>query len=38
MSNTSSQYTHYQNKISRSRATSEPTWVRWSLIAITLTF
>lgn len=38
MSNTSSQYAKYQSKISRSRATSEPTWVRWSLIAVTLTF
>lgn len=39
MSNTSiSQYTSYYNKVSRSRATSEPVWIRWSLIIMTLVF
>ena len=33
-----SQYSHYQNKVARSRATSEPAWVRWTLIAIVLLF
>lgn len=38
MSNSPSQYLHYQNKVNRNRATSEPAWVRWSLIALTLLF
>lgn len=39
MSNiSSSQYTSYHNKVSRSRATSEPTWIRWALIITTLLF
>ena len=33
-----SQYSSYQAKIARSRSTSEPAWVRWSLIAIALGF
>ncbi len=33
-----SQYSNYQNKVARSRATSEPVWVRWTLIAIVLLF
>jgi sulfate transport system permease protein len=33
-----SQYTHYHTKVSRSRATSEPAWIRWSLIAVSLVF
>lgn len=33
-----SQYSNYQNKVARSRATSEPTWVRWTLITIVLLF
>ena len=33
-----SQYSHYQNKVARSRATSEPAWVRWTLISIVLLF
>lgn len=35
---TISQYSSYQAKVVRNRATSEPTWVRWSLIAIALAF
>lgn len=35
---TVSQFQSYQAKISRSRALSEPTWVRWTLIGITLVF
>lgn len=38
MSNSPSQYIHYQNKVSRSRATSEHAWVRWLLIGVTLAF
>jgi sulfate transport system permease protein len=39
MSNiSSSQYSNYQNKVSHSRATSEPAWIRWSLIITTLLF
>ena len=34
----SSQYSHYHSKVARSRATSEPAWIRWSLIALTLLF
>lgn len=33
-----SQYSNYQNKVARSRATSEPAWVRWTLITIVLLF
>ncbi len=33
-----SQYSNYQNKVARSRATSEPVWARWTLIAIVLLF
>ena len=33
-----SQYSHYQNKVARSRTTSEPAWVRWTLITIVLLF
>ncbi|MES2580693.1 MAG: sulfate ABC transporter permease subunit CysW [Pseudomonadota bacterium] len=33
-----SQYSNYQNKVARSRATSEPVWVRWTLITIVLFF
>ena len=32
------QYSSYQAKVARSRATSEATWVRWSFIAIMLAF
>ena len=33
-----SQYRSYHSKVARSRAISEPIWVRWLLIAITLLF
>lgn len=33
-----SQYNNYQKKVARSRATSEPVWVRWTLIATVLLF
>jgi len=33
-----SQLHTYQNKVARSRATSEPAWVRWSLILVSLAF
>lgn len=33
-----SQYSSYQTKIARSRATSEPIWIRWLLITIALLF
>jgi sulfate/thiosulfate transport system permease protein len=33
-----SQYSSYHNKVARSRATSEPSWVRWSLVALMLAF
>lgn len=33
-----SQYSNYQKKVARSRATSEPVWVRWALIATVLLF
>ncbi|MDP2230538.1 sulfate ABC transporter permease subunit CysW [Methylotenera sp.] len=33
-----SQYSNYHNKVARSRATSEPAWIRWSLVVITLLF
>lgn len=32
------QFSKYNSKIARNRATSEPAWVRWSFIAITLLF
>ncbi|ACT51401.1 MULTISPECIES: sulfate ABC transporter permease subunit CysW [Methylovorus] len=38
MSSTVSHLGHYQAKVARSRATSEPAWIRWSLIAIALAF
>ena len=33
-----SQYSNYQSKVARSRATSEPVWIRWTLIATVLLF
>ncbi len=33
-----SQYSNYQTKVAHSRATSEPAWIRWVLIGITLAF
>ncbi len=33
-----SQYSNYQKKVARSRATSEPVWVRWALITTVLVF
>ncbi|MDO9204792.1 sulfate ABC transporter permease subunit CysW [Methylotenera sp.] len=33
-----SQYSNYHTKVARSRATSEPVWIRWSLVVITLLF
>ncbi|HWU82068.1 MAG TPA: sulfate ABC transporter permease subunit CysW [Methylophilaceae bacterium] len=33
-----SQYTRYNAKVTRSRATSEPVWIRWALIGISLAF
>ncbi len=33
-----SQYSNYQNKVAHSRATSEPAWIRWVLIGLTLLF
>jgi sulfate transport system permease protein len=36
--NALSQYQSYHAKVSRSRALSEPAWVRWTLIGITLAF
>jgi len=33
-----SQYSNYQSKVAHSRATSEPAWIRWTLIGITLAF
>ena len=38
MTTTTTQYAKYNNKIASNRATSESTWVRYSLIAITLVF
>ncbi|MDR5170632.1 sulfate ABC transporter permease subunit CysW [Methylobacillus sp. Pita2] len=38
MSTTVSQLAHYNAKVARSRATSEPTWVRWALIISALLF
>ncbi len=37
-SSAQTQYSNYQNKVARSRATSEPVWVRWTLIATVLLF
>ncbi|MBC7787534.1 MAG: sulfate ABC transporter permease subunit CysW [Methylophilaceae bacterium] len=34
----STQLTKYQSKVSSKRATAEPTWIRWTLIAIVLLF
>jgi sulfate transport system permease protein len=36
--NATSQFSTYHSKVARSRATSEPVWVRWILITITLLF
>ena len=33
-----SQYSKYQQKVARSRATSEPAWIRWALITTVLLF
>lgn len=33
-----SQYSNYQSKVAHSRATSEPAWIRWTLIGIALLF
>lgn len=33
-----SQFSSYRAKVARSRATSEPTWVRWTLIGIAIAF
>ena len=38
MSSTISQLSSYHAKVARSRATSEPAWVRWTLIASALIF
>ena len=38
MSSTISQLSSYHAKVARSRATSEPAWVRWTLIASALVF
>lgn len=35
---TVSQFKSYSTKVARSRATSEPTWIRWTLIAVALAF
>ncbi|PPC95578.1 MAG: sulfate ABC transporter permease subunit CysW [Methylotenera sp.] len=35
---TQSQYSSYHSKVARSRATSEPTWVRYALTTIALSF
>ena len=35
---TTSQYIRYNSKVARNRATSEPIWIRWTLIAIALAF
>jgi sulfate/thiosulfate transport system permease protein len=37
-SQTISQYTKYNNRVASNRATSEATWVRYSLISVTLLF
>jgi sulfate transport system permease protein len=36
--NATSQFNTYHSKVARSRATSEPIWIRWLLITITLLF
>jgi sulfate transport system permease protein len=36
--NNTSQYSRYNTKVTRSRATSEPFWIRWTLIAVVLVF
>lgn|SRR5450830_71976 len=36
--NATSQFNTYHSKVARSRATSEPVWIRWLLITITLLF
>lgn len=33
-----SQYTKYNAKVAKNRATSEPAWIRWALTAVALTF
>ncbi len=33
-----SQYIRYNTKVARTRATSEPVWIRWALIAVVLVF
>jgi sulfate transport system permease protein len=33
-----SQYTRYNNKVTKNRAISEPAWIRWTLISIALIF
>lgn len=33
-----SQYTRYNNKVTKNRAISEPSWIRWILISIVLIF
>src|SRR2546427_4452943 len=35
---TVSQFKSYSTRVARSRATSEPTWIRWTLIAVALAF
>jgi len=35
---TISQYSSYHTKVTHSRATSEPAWIRWTLVAVTLIF
>ena len=35
---TTSQFSSYKSKVARSRATSEPVWVRWLLIGIAIAF
>ncbi len=35
---TISQYSRYNAKVARNRATSEPVWIRWALIGISLAF
>jgi sulfate/thiosulfate transport system permease protein len=38
MSSLISQFSHYQSKVARSRATSESAWIRWLLISLTIAF
>ena len=33
-----SQYSRYNAKVARNRATSEPAWIRWALIGVSLAF